>query len=140
MRTIPYGYRMKDGKIAIHEEEACALKSLFENYLSGMSLKASAQSAGITFTHSVIRRLLENPIYAGSEGYPALISEEWLKQAHELRLSRAKNLGKEKLRHKRTPTFYVKTRFYVDEIDCGDRSALEQAVYVYNQIREVEDE
>lgn len=140
MRTIPFGYCMREGKIAINEEEARALKDLFENYLSGMSLKASAQSAGISFTHSVIRRMLENPLYAGSEGYPVLISEEKLNQVREMRLSRAKNLGKEKLRHKRRPTFYVKTRFYMDEIDCGDRSALEQAVYVYNQIREVEDE
>lgn len=140
MRTVPYGYCMKDGQIAIKDDEACALKTLFENYLSGMGLMASARSAGIPFTHSVIRRLLENPCYAGSEFYPALISEEWLKKAHEIRLARAKNLGKDKLRHKRRPVFYVKTRFYMDEIDNGKRSPLEQAVYVYQQIREVEDE
>ena len=140
MRTIPYGYCMKDGKIAVNEDEARALKNLFQNYLNGMSLAAAAQSAGIPFTHSVVRRMLENPLYAGNERYPALIKEDWLNQAHELRLSRARKLGKDKLPHKRRPTFSIRTRFYMDELDDGNRPALEQAEYVYQQIREVEDE
>lgn len=140
MRIIPYGYAMKDGKIVVNEKEACALKRLFENYLGGMSLKASAKSAGIPCTHNVICHMLENPLYAGDNTYPALINQEMITQARKIRLERAKKLGRDKMPHKRRPRFYAKTQFYLDEIDNAERSALEQAEYIYEQIQEVKNE
>lgn len=39
----PYGYRIVDGKAEIDEEQAVKVRALFENYISGMGLKAAAE-------------------------------------------------------------------------------------------------
>ena len=36
-RTVPFGYCIRDGKVAVEEGEAAKLKKAFENYIGGTS-------------------------------------------------------------------------------------------------------
>lgn len=47
MRTIPYGYKILNGKAEIIEEEAKQLQSLYASYLKGLSLTNAAKEANI---------------------------------------------------------------------------------------------
>ena len=36
-RTVPFGYRVEGGKVAVEETEAAQLRQMLENYIGGMS-------------------------------------------------------------------------------------------------------
>lgn len=68
--TIPYGYRIVDGKAVVMEDEAERLRVLCRAYLSGQSFCAAAQTAGIDKSHAALRLMMENPLYLGDAFYP----------------------------------------------------------------------
>ena len=76
--TIPYGYRITDGKAVVMEEEASKLRVLCQAYLSGLSLYASARVAGIEKSHGGIRRILSDNRNLGDAFYPAILEKETL--------------------------------------------------------------
>jgi site-specific DNA recombinase len=86
--TLPLGYEMKDGKIAIVEEEAELVKSIFRRYLELSSvnellrdlrernirtktrlLSTGATRGGIPFGRGALYYLLSNPFYIGEVKY-----------------------------------------------------------------------
>ena len=94
MRYIPYGYQIVGGKAVIVEKQADQVRLLFENYISGMSLQASAENAGLHITHSSSGRILRNKNYLGNEYYPAIIDEELFDKAEEKRMERVRYLNR----------------------------------------------
>lgn len=50
MGHTPYGYRIENGIAVINEEAAGMLRKLYENYLSGLSLKDAQPRLGSTPT------------------------------------------------------------------------------------------
>ena len=75
MGHTPYGYRIENGIAVIDEDAAGKLRKLYENYLSGLSLKDAAAEAGIDTYHGTAKRLLKTQHYIGDEFYPAIIDE-----------------------------------------------------------------
>ena len=85
-RTIPFGYRIHGGRVATEPNEAWLVQSIFSCYLSGNSYKAIAVrlSQGDVPYHTdtprwnknMIKRILENRRYLGSDEYPAIIDSE----------------------------------------------------------------
>ena len=69
----PYGYRIENGAAVIHEEEAAQIRKMYEGYLGGLSLVASAAEAGITMKHSSAKRMMQNSHLLGDDFYPAII-------------------------------------------------------------------
>ncbi len=70
----PYGYRLKDGKLEINEEEAKVVKEIFERYANGEGLRLicySLNERGIKprrakhWSTSTLSCMLRNPIYKG---------------------------------------------------------------------------
>ena len=94
MEHIPYGYRIENGKAAVDETAAEQVRSLFENYLSGDSLKKAAENAGITGNHGTIKLMLQNRRYPGDKFYPPIISDEMFNAAAEELQNRAERLGR----------------------------------------------
>ena len=92
----PYGYCIVDGKAEIDEEQAMKVRDLFENYISGMGLKAAAEKAGLPIYHGSAGRMLRNIHYLGDEYYPAIIDKETFDKAEERRQETAKYLNKYK--------------------------------------------
>jgi len=79
MRTVPYAYCYKNGKIVIQEDEARVLKNLYQAYLELSSLQKAGNKAGISFAHPTIKRMLSNPIYLGQGIYPQIIKNDVFK-------------------------------------------------------------
>ncbi|WP_295219476.1 recombinase family protein [Ruminococcus sp.] len=84
-RTIPFGYMMRNGEIQPEPTESKAVQDIFQAYLNGSSLLAIANwmsSQEISYNgintmwnKNMIKRILENEKYLGTNGYPVIIDE-----------------------------------------------------------------
>lgn len=133
MRTTLFGYVIKNGKAYIDKEQAVKVKKLFEGYVSGMALRASALNAGIDTFHGSAGRMLQNKKYKGTDYYPAIVEEEIFKKAQEERENRAVRLGRvrevtEDLRILSPTKFCLKSQ----ELMFDD--PFKQAEYAYSMI------
>ena len=83
MRTrIPFGYQIIGGKAAPHPVEVQQIKTFFDWYLSGLSMKQSSALAEIRLSPGALRHILLNPLYGGADPfYPALIDAETSERA-----------------------------------------------------------
>lgn len=98
-RTIPFGYCMRKGKIITDPTESKAVIRIFEEYLNGSSLLQIAklmEFEKIRYTadsdhwnKNMVKRIIENKKYLGSDKYPQIISETFFVQANEKRISKA---------------------------------------------------
>ena len=91
-----YGYKIINGKAVIDDTEASIIVSIFNGYISGLSMKAAAANAGVSMQHSTVKRILMRDIYTGTDFYPAIISRETFAKATGRRLYRANLHGFEK--------------------------------------------
>ena len=98
LRMFLFGYEKRRFKPFVNQAEAKTVKRIFDEYLSGKSLSAIAD--GLTkeqvvyfkdktvWTKNAIKRILENPHYAGDSEYPAIISAEAFEKARNMRISK----------------------------------------------------
>ena len=99
MRTrIPFGYQIVNGKAVPHSIEAAQVKSFFDWYTSGLSMKQSATLAEIRLSPGALRHILLNPIYGGADPfYPALVDATTSERAAlRVRQRAAAHIGKNK--------------------------------------------
>ena len=99
LRTILYGYEMKNGQMVVVESEAAVVRNIFASYIEGKSLKEIAQlltEQGITYyleknewNKNMVSRILDNPNYVGEGEYPSIIS----KADFELATKRKSKMG-----------------------------------------------
>lgn len=81
-----YGYHIENGEMAIVPEEKAVVERIAGLYLVGASYQAIADSlnkAGTPFSPQAplwnmhkVKRLLENPRYIGTKGYPAILDSD----------------------------------------------------------------
>lgn len=98
-RVIAFGYCMKNGKITADLTESKAVVRIFEEYLNGSSLMQIArlmENAKIRYTadsghwkKNMVKRIIENEKYLGTDKYPQIISEKFYTMANEKRVSKA---------------------------------------------------
>ena len=84
LRTILYGYEMKNGYMEVIESEATVVRNIFALYIEGKSLKEIAESLteqGIVYyleknkwNKNMVSRILDNSNYVGEGEYPSIIS------------------------------------------------------------------
>lgn len=105
----PYGYRLKEGKLIINDEEARFVKDIFNLYTSGKGIRSIVlylNQFGVNKDIRTISRMLENPVYSGrlrwannskmdsitSDGltHHPIIDLELYEQTQQLRNQRAK--------------------------------------------------
>ena len=89
-RKILYGYQIVHGDLVIQEEERLTVQNVFTTYLAGLSYQALADrmnADNIPFSQESplwnkhkIKRMLENPRYAGENGYPPIIDQDTFQQ------------------------------------------------------------
>lgn len=93
-RKLPFGYKMEQGKIVIHKEEAAIVQDIFKEYLLGKSLKGLAEAMteqAIPYdgergwNKNIISRMLADCRYTGEKGFPKLIEPQELLAAEEKR-------------------------------------------------------
>ena len=98
-RTIPFGYCMKNGEITTEPKEVYAVVTIFVEYLEGRSLSEIAklmQTEKIRYNaisdkwnKNMVKRIIENDRYLGTEKYPQIIDKETFKLANEKRVRKA---------------------------------------------------
>lgn len=101
-RVIPFGYCMRNGNITVDFAESKAVVKIFEEYLNGSSLLQIAkimESEKIRYSEgsdkwnkNMVKRIIENEKYLGTEKYPQIISETFFNQANEKRVLKATSL------------------------------------------------
>ena len=133
MRTIPYGYRILNGKAEIIEEEAKQLQMLYAGYLKGLSLANAAKEAGLPLKHTSARRLLAKEQYLGNAFYPQIISKEVFRAVEEETHKRAKKLGRINLKRK-VRDLTVPSRFFLKTPQEHFEAAFFAAEYLYSLI------
>ncbi len=92
--TIPYGFRLENGKLAIDEETAPIVRYIFEQYASGVGKadiskelngKGLRTKQGTEFNPNTFKRMFNNKKYIGvycydgleiEDGCPAIVSKE----------------------------------------------------------------
>lgn len=102
-RTIPFGYCMNNGEITTEPKEVYAVATIFSEYLNGKSLMQIAkqmESENIKYTadsihwnKNMVKRIIENEKYLGTEKYPQIIDEDIFKRANEKRIRKATTLN-----------------------------------------------
>lgn len=85
-RKILYGYQIQRGELVIVPQEAETVRRITALYLAGASyqtISAGLNGDGIPFSSEnplwnkhKVKRLLENPRYAGAGGYPPIVEQE----------------------------------------------------------------
>jgi len=98
-RYLPFGYRIKDGKIVPHIPEAESVRIIFEEYAAGSSyadIAEQLQRSGVRYHEDtpawhkhMVKRILENERYTGTKGYPAIIPESLFQAVDAKRKSKA---------------------------------------------------
>ena len=102
-RRIPFGYQMKNGEIVTEPRELYAVSKIFADYLKGKSLleiSRSMQEERIPYhpgedfgwNKNMVKRILENEKYLGTETYPQLISADIFHRANNKKIKKASNI------------------------------------------------
>ena len=102
-RRIPFGYQMINGEITTHPREVYAVSKIFAEYLKGRSLldiSKEIQAEDIPYhpgescrwNKNMVKRILENEKYLGTEVYPQIISADIFHRANNKKLKKATNI------------------------------------------------
>ena len=101
-RTIPFGYCMKNGEITTEPKEVYAVVTIFDEYLEGRSLSEIAklmQTEKIRYNadsdkwnKNMVKRIIENEKYLGTDKYPQIIDDDTFRLANEKRIRKATTL------------------------------------------------
>ncbi len=97
-RNIPFGYMMQNGEITTNPTEVLAVVTIFSDYLAGHSLLDIAKrmeipySEGAVWNKNMVKRILENEKYLGTDKFPQLISEEMFQAVNEKKSRKATSL------------------------------------------------
>ena len=97
-RTIPFGYMMQNGEITTNPTEVLAVVTIFGDYLAGHSLLEIAKrmevpySEGAVWNKNMVKRILENEKYLGTDKFPQIISEEMFRAVNEKKSRKATSL------------------------------------------------
>ena len=134
MGHTPFGYRIENGVAVIDEYAAGKLRTLYANYLEGMSLKNAANEAGIEAYHASAKRLLMTEHYLGDVFYPAIIDKETFDQVQEERIKRAAALGRLDRKSTRKPP-KIPMQFSIGAIMEHYDNPATQAEYVYGLLK-----
>ena len=97
-RKIPFGYMIQGGITQPNSQEANAVRYIFGQYLAGASLLAIAEDMTRqgpryhqhtqAWNKNMVKRVLENAKYTGTDGWPRLVSGEDFAAAQRQRSSR----------------------------------------------------
>ena len=132
MGHTPYGYRIENGAAVINEAEAECVRRIFDNYISGMSLREAASAAGHPLVHSTVKRMLTKKYYCGDDFYPAIIDISTFHTANSELKRRADNKNQTGKTRRIIPKPETEFTFSHPRTQYDD--PYEQAQYLYSLI------
>ena len=126
----PFGYRIENGVAVVCEEEASQIRKLYEGYLNGLSLVATAVEVGLTLKHTSVTCIMQNPHLLGDDFYPAIINQETYDAFEAERKRREKALGRDKRAKKPTEARRAPTSFRMSKALSVNDDPYKQAEYI----------
>lgn len=93
-RKQPFGYKMEQGQIVAHPQEAEIVRMIFTQYINGASLGTLAQMLneqdvpyedGRLWNKNMAARILADERYLGAGGYPVIINDDSFQKVREKR-------------------------------------------------------
>ena len=130
-RKILYGFQYQTGELIIHPQEAVTVQRIFASYLTGLSYQKTADMLNgdhIPFSEETahwdkhkIKRLLENPRYAGAGGYPQIVDSDTFQTVQ------AKIQEKHRNNVKAVPRPVLQFKPYLMCADCGTSLRMDSA-------------
>lgn len=133
MGHTPLGYKIENGAAIIDEQSADKVKSIYIEYLSGLSLRDIAKKFELSTSHAGIKKILQNTKYLGDNFYPQLIDIKTFDKAAQEMKNRATKLGRNNLKSK-TEDFKIPIKFSISPIKQHSLNAFLQAEYIYSLI------
>ncbi|MGN0362481.1 MAG: hypothetical protein ACI4ET_06540 [Bilifractor sp.] len=132
MRSIPYGYRIVEGKAIADAEESKKIVAAFERYAAGDSLRKISEDLGIGRYHRGMALILTDEKYLGTEFYPQIIDKALFEKVQKIR-------AKRKEQHARPPRAKEAekpaTRFVLRPGTKHLSDPFAQAQYIYGRIK-----
>jgi hypothetical protein len=90
---IEFGYKIKDGKVVIHDTNSQAVIAMHEWYLKSDSIYSVLAFLGASeyispggmkkWTRATVRKILGNPIYKGTDIFPRILPDQVIDQVNE---------------------------------------------------------
>jgi len=133
MGHTPYGYRIKNGKAVVDEDQAAQIRIMYDGYLRGLGLMDAAKEAGMKMYHGSVKRMLQNSHYLGDAYYPAIIDRETFDAALAEQQKRAKALGRV-FEPKEIEELQPTVQFSIGRISKKYEDPFKQAEYAYGLI------
>lgn len=133
MGHTPFGYRIENGVAVVDEHAAEQVLALYKSYLSGSSLRTSANRVGIDAFHAGVGRILKNHHYLGDDYYPAIIDHDTFAAVQEERIRRASALGRIREPKEDKAAIYTNNFHIIEGTQVYD-DPFAQAAYAYSQI------
>ena len=130
----PFGYRIENGVAVVSEKEAAQIRKLYEGYIDGLSLVATAVEVGLTLKHTSVKCIMQNPHLLGDDFYPAIINQETYDAFEAERKRREKALGRDKREKKPTEARRAPTSFRMSKALSVNDDPYKQAEYIYSLI------
>ena len=97
-RFIPFGYTMRNGKLVIEKSEADVIRDIYEQYISGASLKEIAErltSENVPYSEKMtdwgkarVARIIENTKYLGDGQYDKIVEDDLFFEAAAVKAAR----------------------------------------------------
>lgn len=97
-RKFPFGYMMQNGEIKTNPKEVLTVVTIFRSYLNGESLVDIAKAMevpyneGVVWNKNMVKRIIENEKYLGTDKYPQLIDEDTFRKVNAKRIAKATSL------------------------------------------------
>lgn len=95
LRTIPYGYEIRNGVVAVVQDEAGIVNEIFSLYISGMTLQNIAElliersvpfyEGEVRWNKSSIKRIIDNEKYIGDGTFPQIVTADTFRTAHQMK-------------------------------------------------------
>lgn len=125
-----FGYKIENGTTVVDEVEVEVVASIFNGYISGLSLRDAAVHAGRPMVHSTVKRMIRNFCYTGDEFHPAIISRQTFAEANAELLRRSEKHVSRK--RQKMPVIYTEFKFSEPTMQYDDPIA--QSEYIYSLI------
>ena len=95
LRTISYGYEIRNGVVTVQPEEAKTVAEIFSLYIEGKTLQNISDMlvqrsipfymGEVRWNKNSVKRIIDNEKYIGDETYPRIIAENVFQEAHKLK-------------------------------------------------------
>ena len=90
IRSLPFGYRIRDGKVCVDERNSSTVRMIFEGYIQNASYQKLADTLERQGTpyipekhwnKNIVARILKDRHYIGDEEYPPIITQNMFQRA-----------------------------------------------------------